>query len=216
MKSAEAFSYFQLKVAFKVLLGPETYPQTISSRQQSHGDICLKKQGSDFYVSTIYHSPCTKACTKINYSVMSVLLLLTWSFQYECSCPSASIRRILLVKTNLNSHFKSKECNLIGNMILSKSKDKNIFRNLYHTSMNTLLRKISLMSYDWENCVVLLPVLIYKQNTKEHVILWLPVRGRFIWGIISPIWIRSIMIVILIISRLRTNSWKKTSNKIKM
>lgn len=74
-------------------------------------------------------------------------------------------------KDNLNSHFKSKECNLIRNMVLSKSEDKNIVRNLNYIPMNKLFRKISLMSYDWENCVVLLPVLTYKQNTKAHVIL---------------------------------------------
>lgn len=76
---------------------------------------------------------------------------------------------------------------MIRNIISSKSKDKNIFRNLHYIPMNKLLRKISLMSYDWENSVLLLPALIYKQNTMEHVILRLPAWGRFTWEIISPL-----------------------------
>lgn len=59
-------------------------------------------------------------------------------------------------------------------MILSKSEDKNIFRNLHYIPMNKLLRKISLMSHDGENCVVLLPVSAYKHNTTEHVSPRLP------------------------------------------
>lgn len=154
----------------------------------------------------IYSGMCTKACTRMNYSVISVLPFLTWSFQCECSCPWTSIR-ISFVKTNLNSHFKSKACNLIRNMILSNSEDKNIFRNLHYIPMNKLLRKISLTFHDWENCVVLSPVFAYKHNTTEHVIPRLPAWGRFIWGVISPIWIRSTVVMIIIIPRLKTSRW---------
>lgn len=76
---------------------------------------------------------------------MSLLLLLTWSSECECTRPWTSIRISCFSKANLNSHSKLEEYNSIRNMILSKTDGKSIFRNLHYIPMNKLLRNISPM-----------------------------------------------------------------------
>lgn len=159
---------------------------------------------SQFHLSFTFIT-CTKTWPKINYPFMSVLLLLTWCFEYECSCLWTSISIPCFRKANLNSNFKSKEYNLNRNVILSKSEGKNIFRNSLH-SHKQIVNEISLVCQDWRLVWFIASVKLQAEYNGTCGSRTASTRKIYL-GEIWPIQIRSIVIMTIIIPRLRRSSW---------